>query len=258
MLLAAVLGPMTAGSPAWVLVVALLAAAAGAAARFGAAAAVSYAALLAVVAPAAEGPAQAVGFAAFVALGGAYSVLVQRRRDASSGSGAVPPIEPRSGAVSAVLAVLTAASVGAAAALALALDGPRAVWLPMTVLIVLGPVATGHSQRNRERLVGTLVGAIVATAIGLASPPAWLLGALVVIALVAVLATAGVRYRIQVAWITILVLLGSAPADQVADLAVERAGLTLLAALIVAMGLPIARLALRAVAAPDADPAGTG
>jgi hypothetical protein len=250
LLVAATLGPMVAGSWLWVALVAVLAALAGLAARIAATAPVSYAALLAVVAPPVDRPIDAVAFAAFVALGGCYSVIVSRRLTEGAGTTAPgPPAVAPAAAV--VLAGIFAVATGGAAAIALLLDRPQAVWLPMTVLIVLGPVAAGPARRNRHRLTGTVVGAVFASAVGLLGPPAWVLAALILVALIGIFATMDLDYWIQVTFITVVVLLGAAPANRVADVAVERVQFTLFAAAIVAVGLPLARLALRAAAPVD-------
>jgi MFS family permease len=250
LLAAAVFAPFVAGSPPWVALVALLGALAGLAARIGATAPISFAALLGVVAPPVDRPRDALVFASFVGLGACYSLLVARRM--SDGGRATPSrTSPASMATAVVLATVFGTATGVAAAIALALDHPQGVWLPMTVLIVLGPVASDHARRNSDRVVGTVVGAAFATVVGVLGPPGWVIAGLTVAALIGVLATSGLDYWIQVTLITVLVLLGTSPPNRVADVAVERVQLTALAAVIVAAGLPLARLALRRVARAD-------
>lgn len=63
--------------------------------------------------------------------------------------------------------LIMAAACGAATALALHYQWPRSYWLVMTLAIVLRPYAHDSLIRNRDRVVGTLAGAVLA---GLLSP----------------------------------------------------------------------------------------
>ena len=57
-----------------------------------------------------------------------------------------------------------AIACGAATAVAVHYDWPKAYWLVMTLAIVLRPYAVDSLERNRQRVIGTLAGAILAAA----------------------------------------------------------------------------------------------
>lgn len=62
-------------------------------------------------------------------------------------------------------AVVMAVACGGAAAVAVHYLWPKSYWLVMTLAIVLRPYATESLVKNRRRVVGTLVGAVVAAAL---------------------------------------------------------------------------------------------
>lgn len=241
LVVAAFAGAATAPTPAWVALVTALAAAAGAASIIGATAPASLVALLAVVAP----PARVGGalvFAGFVAIGAAYGWLLARRVDRPR-----PPVPRATPRIAAVAAAVMGGLVGLAATITLAVDSPQGIWLPMTVLVVVGPLTTGFIRRSWERAIGTATGAAVALVIGLLGPPTWAVAAMLAVALVMVVLTADRPYRTRATFITIVVLLGSAPPSDLEVLAVERVLFTVGAGLLVAAALPVFRLGLRAV-----------
>lgn len=59
-------------------------------------------------------------------------------------------------------AVVMAVACGAATAVALYFDMPKAYWLVMTLAIVLRPYALDSLVKNRQRVLGTVAGAMIA------------------------------------------------------------------------------------------------
>lgn len=59
-------------------------------------------------------------------------------------------------------AVVMAVACGATAAVAVVYAWPHAYWLVMTLAIVLRPYMADSLQRNRQRIVGTVLGAVIA------------------------------------------------------------------------------------------------
>ncbi len=62
-------------------------------------------------------------------------------------------------------ALVMAVACGAATAVAIHYDLPKAYWLVMTLAIVLRPYVVDSLVKNRQRVVGTIAGAIVAAAL---------------------------------------------------------------------------------------------
>lgn len=58
--------------------------------------------------------------------------------------------------------LVMAAACGSATAIALQFDWPRSYWLVMTLAIVLRPYVTDSLIRNRQRIVGTVAGSVIA------------------------------------------------------------------------------------------------
>jgi hypothetical protein len=62
-------------------------------------------------------------------------------------------------------AVVMAVACGSATAIAVHYDWPKAYWLVMTLAIVLRPYAVESLTMNRQRVIGTLAGAVLAAAL---------------------------------------------------------------------------------------------
>ena len=98
-----------------------------------------------------------------------------------------------------------ALACGAATGVALFFDWPKAYWLVMTMAIVLRPYMVDSLKRNRQRVIGTLAGAVIA---GLLSPlPRWSQLLLAAVCLTLMFAYLIVKdYVLQVAFMTPMVL----------------------------------------------------
>ena len=116
------------------------------------------------------------------------------------------PPTPLPTSVAARHGVVMALACGAATAVALHYEWSRAYWLVTTLAVVLRPYASESLRRSRDRIAGTLAGAIMA---GLMSPlpRAWLL-ILIAVCLTLMLAYALLNdYLLQVSFMTATVVL---------------------------------------------------
>jgi hypothetical protein len=141
-------------------------------------------------------------------------------------------------------ATAMAASVGLVVFAITALDEPHAYWVPMTMTLVLRPYGRETLAIARDRISGTLAGAVLALVLVLVLPDwaALLVGAglLVLVVAYAVLG----RYAQEIVFLTpFIVLLGSTgAATDTADLALQRIAATLLGAVLAGLiALALAR-----------------
>lgn len=242
------LGAMSAGSWAWVLVVTVMAVIAGLEADRQAMPAFTMAAVVAVMAPAATTVLDVGIFTLGAWLGALYGLAIARRLDPTP---SIPDTVMGPGMAAAVLGL----GVASTAALAVVLQEPRATWIPLTVLVVVGAAPRGYGGRTRDRVTGTLVGVAIALALVAIQPPSWLVTSLGVAAVIGSLSSAAGPYWVQVTWITLAVVLTAGPVDRVVATATSRLGYTAAAGAILGVGLLVARRILPSLPEPtDADP----
>lgn len=149
-------------------------------------------------------------------------------------------------------AVVMAASAGLVTGLSHLVDVPRGYWIAMTLTVVLRPFGHETRTRARQRVAGTVGGALIALALA-AVLPGW--AQLVAVGVLLVLLTAYSaldRYALYVMCLTPIVVLLTSGGSRLgtAELVVERVGATLLAA-VVAAGIAAA-LARIDASSPDA------
>lgn len=205
----------------------------------------------AVMAPPATSVRGVGAWAVGIGLGGLYGLALARRLHPTPSLDDLP-------VPTAVAAVGLGAGVAAAAALAVVLGDPRAVWIPLTVLVVGGTVARGQGRRTRDRALGTIAGVAIALVVVALQPPAWLPVILGVAALVGALAAAASSYRLQVLFITLAVVLTAGSPDTIAAAATSRLAYTLAGGAILMVGLVVARRFVPRLPRPDdedTDPA---
>jgi Fusaric acid resistance protein-like len=184
--------------------------------------------------PATLDPAPVAGW---MLAGGAYSVLVaQRLRQ--------PEVPEQIDAGTAWRhAIAMAAAVGLATFLVIVLDVPHGYWIGMTLTIVLRPLGAETRSVVRQRVGGTVAGAVLALGIGLLLP-GWALVATLTVLMVATVAYALLGdYARQVMFMTpMIVLLGAGSSSGRTEVAAERVLATLVGAVIAAgIALALAR-----------------
>lgn len=143
------------------------------------------------------------------------------------GLGVAKALEPV-GAVSALVhAVAVAVGCATAFAVAQSLDLAHGYWMVLVIVVVLQPVGNGTRQRASDRVVGTLIGLLLAAVIVLFLPGA-LAWALMVPCLLFTLAwsIAGQARHAVVFGVPLIVLLSSSDLVARADVALERLALT--------------------------------
>ncbi len=115
-------------------------------------------------------------------------------------------------------------------------DIPHGYWIAMTMTIVLRPFGAETRTVARQRVVGTMLGAVLALALALFLPPwAAIVAGSALLVLVVANAMLG-RYAQQITFLTpLIVLLGSAGVQDAVGVALERVGATVLAALLAAV-----------------------
>lgn len=231
------LGAMTTGSWAWVLLVTVMAVIAGLEADRQAMTAFTMAAIMAVAAPAAVTLLEVGVVTLGTWLGALYGLALARRLDPTPG---IPDTVMGPGMAALALGL----GVGSSAAIAVVLQEPRATWIPLTVLVVLGAAPRGYEGRTRDRVTGTAVGVAIALALVALHPPSWLVTVLGVAAVIGSMASSARPYWIQVTWITLAVVLTAGPVDRVVDTATSRLGYTAAGGAILAVGLVVARRVL--------------
>jgi hypothetical protein len=102
-------------------------------------------------------------------------------------------------------AVVMAVACGSATAVALYYDLPKGYWLVMTLAIVLRPYAVDSLAKNRQRIVGTIAGAVVAAAMSPLPRPMQVVFAAICMTLMFAYATLG-DYVLQVTFMTPMVV----------------------------------------------------
>ncbi len=137
-----------------------------------------------------------------------------------------------------------AASVGLVVFAITALDQPHGYWIPMTMTLVLRPYGRETLSIARDRISGTLAGAVLALVLVLVLPDwaALLVGAALLVLIVAYAALG--RYALEILFLTpFIVLLGSTgAATDTAELALQRIMATLLGAVLAGLiALALAR-----------------
>ena len=135
--------------------------------------------------------------------------------------GAAPVAEPSAPDRSLVQAVVSAAAVGLVVWFVLAFDVPHGYWAAMTLTLVLRRALEDTATTARRRVVGTVLGAVVALPLA-ALLPAWVSAAVLGLLLVGMVgyALAG-NYTLQVACLTPLIILLGSTGGAAAQLAAE-------------------------------------
>ena len=137
-----------------------------------------------------------------------------------------------------------AASVGLVVFAITALDQPHAYWIPMTMTLVLRPYGRETLSIARDRISGTLAGAVLALVLVLALPDwAALLVGVGLLVLIVAYAALG-RYAQEILFLTpfIVLLGGGGGSADTAELALQRIMATLLGAVLAGLiALALAR-----------------
>ncbi len=102
-------------------------------------------------------------------------------------------------------ALVMAVACGATTAVAVHYQWPKSYWLVMTLAIVLRPYAIDSLVKNRQRVVGTIAGAVVAAALSPLPRPAQVLFAAICMALMFAYLTEK-NYVLQVTFMTPMVV----------------------------------------------------
>jgi hypothetical protein len=158
-------------------------------------------------------------------------------------------------------AIAMAASVGLVVLVITALDQPHGYWIPMTMTLVLRPYGAETLAVARDRISGTLAGAVLALLMVLVLP-SWTAYLASVVLLVLIIAYAALgRYAQEVLFLTPFVVLlgtGGAAADT-AGLALQRVLATLLGTVLAgAIAMALARADRQVIGQPTEPPRGAG
>lgn len=122
---------------------------------------------------------------------------------------------------------------------------PHGYWLPMTMTVVLRPYGSETLKRARQRVAGTLAGAVLAVAMVLVVPPRAALAMAAAMMFLMLAYALASRYSEQVMFMTPFMVLVGAKGVQgsAVNLALERVGLTLVGVLLAGVtALALARL----------------
>ena len=228
------LGAVTAYDWWWVALLATVGVIAGAGIRFGwmpALLMVPFAATF--VTPVSTGT-DAVIYGAIVAIATGYGVVLARRFGASDVvDGDRQPVP-----VAAVVAIVFGIALGASAAVGVALGWTEPYWVPEPVLVLAGYILLGRRERIAEKAIGTALGAAAAVPVAILSPPAGVLTAVGIVALVLAV-TQVKRYWLMYGLYTFSVVLLLAAPGQVGYEAEERGVQILVGIGILVVGLAI-------------------
>jgi Fusaric acid resistance protein-like len=161
-----------------------------------------------------------------------YGVVLGRRFGAApvvDGDHLRPP-------VTALVAIIFGAGMGAAASIGVALGWTEPYWVPEPILILVLYIITGKRDRIRGKTIGTTLGVVAALPVALLDPPAWVLGAVGAIAFIVALTQAKTYWLMYGLYTFSLILLLSAP-GQVGVEAEERGFQILVGIAILVIGL---------------------
>lgn len=166
---------------------------------------------------------------AWMLVGGAIVVGVASRTGLRRNSG-LSRVEPWTAWAH---AVAMAGVVGVIVLVLGVVDVPHGYWIAMTMTIVLRPFGDETMAVARQRVVGTMLGALLALALVLFLPTwASVLAGVALMVLMVAHAMLG-HYAQQITFLTpLIVLLGSAGAQDAVGVALERVGATVLAAVV--------------------------
>jgi hypothetical protein len=152
-----------------------------------------------------------------VAIGTLYGIVIARRFGAPDVVGGQRLPLP----TAVVVAVVSGAVLGSAAAIGVALGWTEPYWVPEPVLILALYIVMGKRDRIRGKAIGTSLGVAAAIPVALLDPPAWVLTTVGVIVFVLALTQAEKYWLMYGLYTFSLVLLLSAP-GQVGAEATER------------------------------------
>jgi Fusaric acid resistance protein-like len=175
---------------------------------------VPYAATFVSPAPSAR---DALIYGVVVAIGTLYGIVIARRFGAPDVvDGQRLPLP-----TAVVVAVVSGAVLGGAAAIGVALGWTEPYWVPEPVLILALYIVIGKRDRIRGKAIGTSLGVAAAVPVALLDPPAWVLTVVGTIAFVLALTQAEKYWLMYGMYTFALVLLLAAP-GQVGAEATER------------------------------------
>ena len=159
----------------------------------------------------------AVIYGVVVAIGTLYGIVIARRFGASEVvDGQRLPLPAAS-----VVALVSGAVLGGAAAIGVALGWTEPYWVPEPVLILALYIVIGKRDRIRGKAIGTSLGVAAAIPVAFLDPPAWVLTVVGTIVFVLALTQAEKYWLMYGLYTFSLVLLLSAP-GQVGIEATER------------------------------------
>ena len=168
------------------------------------------------VSPASSGR-NALIYGIVLAIGTLYGIVIARR------FGAVDVVDGQHLAlpVASVVALVSGAVLGGAAAIGVALGWTEPYWVPEPVLILALYIVIGKRDRIRGKAIGTSLGVAAAIPVALLDPPAWVLTTVGLVVFVLALTQAEKYWLMYGLYTFALVLLLSAP-GQVGAEATER------------------------------------
>jgi MFS family permease len=156
-------------------------------------------------------------FGVVVGIGALYGIVIARRFGAvESVDGQRLPLP-----VASVVALVSGAVLGGAAAIGVALGWTEPYWVPEPVLILALYIVMGKRDRIRGKAIGTSLGVAAAIPVALLDPPAWVLTTVGVVVFVLALTQAEKYWLMYGLYTFSLVLLLAAP-GQVGAEATER------------------------------------
>jgi len=156
-------------------------------------------------------------FGIVVGIGALYGIVIARRFGAvESVDGQRLPLP-----VASVVALVSGAVLGGAAAIGVALGWTEPYWVPEPVLILALYIVMGKRDRIRGKAIGTSLGVAAAIPVALLDPPAWVLTTVGVVVFVLALTQAEKYWLMYGLYTFSLVLLLAAP-GQVGAEATER------------------------------------
>ena len=191
----------------------------------------------------------AVAYGVIVGIASLYGVALARRFGAPEvveGERLPPP-------AAAVVAIVFGAVMGISAAIGVGLGWTEPYWVPEPVLILVLYILMGKRDRIRGKAIGTSLGVAAAVGVAIASPPAWALTALGVVAFFLALTQTKTYWLMYGLYTFSLVLLLAAP-GQVGFEAEERGFQILVGVGLLVVGLVVVHALAKWLAKRDPQP----
>lgn len=151
-----------------------------------------------------------------------------------------PPLRGVSAATAYRHAAVMAVAMGVSVGLVLELDVPHGYWVPLTLGVVLLPFAAETRSKARQRIVGTVVGGLLALLLAFTLPPAAVLAVMVPLVVLSVTYSVLGRYAqaMAVATPSVVLVANLTSRDAAVQATAERVVATLVGALL-AVGLAL-------------------